>query len=288
MKLLVYGPRKSGTTLLQALLDGHPDIFMIPGEFKLKELHKIYSTYPTEPSWHKKYFSEIRTIYRNQHNKNQDYTALSSKISIESFKKEVLNLVTSSTSLVDLISTETELLIGKLYSHNSPKLIAQKEVGGNTEFVIYLFKSLFPDSKILFIARDSRAITSSVVRERRRRGIQMTPKQIVKEFLLASKVNRHMYKINNLSLNTHLVRYEDLVVDTEEVLSSISRYLEINYDPILTQPTLLGEPTVVKTSSQKTKKINKNRKNWREGLRIHEAITIAGCHLLILGIRRLI
>ena len=38
--VLVYGPRKAGTTLLQNLLDGGKQILMIPVELKIKFMYK--------------------------------------------------------------------------------------------------------------------------------------------------------------------------------------------------------------------------------------------------------
>jgi len=47
--VLVYGPRKAGTTLLHNLLDGNDDLFVYPDELKLKRLARKDVATGTEP-----------------------------------------------------------------------------------------------------------------------------------------------------------------------------------------------------------------------------------------------
>ncbi|MEF8848944.1 MAG: hypothetical protein V5A68_07410, partial [Candidatus Thermoplasmatota archaeon] len=46
--VLIYGPRKAGTTLLDNLLDGNSELFVHPRELKIK--HFINSIWPAQPN----------------------------------------------------------------------------------------------------------------------------------------------------------------------------------------------------------------------------------------------
>ena len=48
--LLIYGPRKGGTTLLQNLHDGSPSIFVYPTELKLKYLGNMLWNFEAGPA----------------------------------------------------------------------------------------------------------------------------------------------------------------------------------------------------------------------------------------------
>ena len=61
--VLVYGPRKSGTTLLHNLLDGGGNVLVVPDEFKLKFILEKMLESPDEKKGF--YLVNGRSYFRN-------------------------------------------------------------------------------------------------------------------------------------------------------------------------------------------------------------------------------
>ena len=275
-KLLIYGPRKSGTTLLQSLIDGHSEITMFPGEFKIKEFFKLYQN---DRMWKEKYVKIAHSIYKNQSKTEQDHQIINNFFSFNSYYEELKRKSKDSADLKSLIDLESNIFSQHLGKNT--QYLGYKEVGGNTEFIVFLFKILFPDSKIILLKRNPKSVVSSIIRDRKKKGSIITVNSIIGELLEAYRINRYIDLINNLNIGVFTLNYEDIISNTEERLVKVADYLELEFETILTVPTTLGTNTIVKTSSKKTEKVEKLTKSWKTGLSIMQILLIQFSSLIL-------
>jgi len=255
--VLVYGPRKAGTTLLQNLLDGTDALAVYPAELKLKYFVK------SRPE------GRLVDAYRAR-----------SRIA------EIASPHFSVGKYQELWRDETDGTLGNLIRHDmahvieasdrplSPKLWAAKEVGGRTEPILQEWRRLFPQGRVLFILRDPLMVTRAVLNDRRRKGRQLSIGQIARETIdplrVVATAARHLNEPG-----TFAIAYEDLVADTPATMRRLANFLGISFDEILTRPTLFGEPIVVRTASRPEKQVFQSQSEWHEGLTLRERRIVA-------------
>jgi hypothetical protein len=259
--LLIYGPRKSGTTLLQNLLDGGEQLLIYPSELKLKYLKDI--TWPSDINAALKMFSEISTVEKV------------SGLNLNNYKNAIL------TPQVPTITGLRELIYNSIISiynniERRPKEIefwAVKEVGGDTDEIIKLWRQMFLNGKILMIIRNPLMVTRSVLRNRRNKGIILSFMDIYKQVKDPFRV---------LSVQSKLfgdptfccISYEELTAQPKRVMSYICRHLNIQFADNFTTPTIFAEPVVVKTSSRIVKHVFNENCRWYSDLTKREIIYV--------------
>jgi hypothetical protein len=151
--VLVYGPRKAGTTLLQRLIDGS-NLYVYPTELKVK----FYASAPwTNQNELVDHFSTVNLVLKRQfENFRSDF-----------YKEIVGQRLPAVRSLRDLILTDVTAAIE---SSPSGEWIgwAAKDVGGDFRTVFRDWKKNFPDSLFVVIVRNPFFVSRSVFRDRRK------------------------------------------------------------------------------------------------------------------------
>lgn len=278
--ILLYGPRKSGSSLLHNLLDGGSKLLMLPGELKIKPLvqkerwkktlvehyvqrgrldfHGLYEGSVFEPETLRArpdYHFEGLTI-------EQTEQLFDVPFYVERLKGMLLDPPEDYPSIVQRdVQAFREAL--KADSKNFT-CWAAKEVGGNTEELIPFFKKIFPRGKVVYIARDPKFVVRSIVMDRRRKGIYLGFRQIWEECVSAQTVLNFIH--NDGISNDVVVIYEKLTENIEAEMQRLTNLLDIPFEPILCQPTTLGQPVVVRTSSQKTTEVFRPAPDWKKDL----------------------
>ncbi len=69
--------------------------------------------------------------------------------------------------------------------------------------------------------------------------------------------------------------YEKLTADTQSEMKRIAAHLEIPFEPVLCEPTTLGVPVVVRTSSHKTTQVFRPEADWKKDLRPTQSSAIS-------------
>lgn len=261
--VLVYGPRKGGTTMLQNLLDRDRDLIMYPVEVKLK--HFTTGFFESSRQAASEYFNLSRIFNNEYPNFNTDH-----------YKKCAQRLKGKKHyNLKEIFCHD----IYSLYSSVREKpyhvsMWAMKEVGGNTPAIMALFKNLFIDGKVIMITRNPLMVTRSIILDRRRRGINMSYRDIFKEFKSAVKVFKWQQKYIHYD-SVHFVTYENLTGGyLENEMKKICDFLNISFSKINKNTTLFGHPTITRTSSKKTSRVFVNVNKWYDSLFLKEIITI--------------
>lgn len=243
--VFILGAHKSGTSLLRGLLDGHPDLFVIPFETHIFQLGGFWVDYPPRrehPSNLR--MEEIKARYRkflvemnNEFNSMAD-SDMRGRIDLDAFN-EAFN--ERSESFRELVEEYFEAIH---QSVNNQKLSSKiRVVEKSVEHAEYAqeLKLLFPGSKFIHIVRNPYSNLVSFRRYLSRRG---SGYPFLYKALSAMKGNYYyLYKNRFLFPNDYFVaRYEDVLTESESTMRKIALFLSINFHPILLQPTSLGKP----------------------------------------------
>jgi hypothetical protein len=265
--ILIYGPRKAGTTLLQRLVDGS-SLYVYPTELKLKKL--VSARWSSKDGLVEKYLQSSLLLKTN-----------GERFDVSHLVAQIRQRLPKATSLREMILTDISAAItasppGKWTGW------AVKEVGGDFDAILNDWKKMFPDSKVLVIVRSPFYVSRSVFRDRRRKnirlGVRSIIQQIIKPWQVIEAIGTHAKRSD-----LHLVYYDDIVSDTEAQMRSIAEFLGIDFVAAMTYPTLFGEPVVVGTASRPDKSIFREQTGFLSELTATEAtllILIGGAFLI--------
>ena len=259
--VLLYGARKAGTTLLQNLCDGGDELIVYPAEMKLKKLRKVL------------WSAEPESILEQYDAKCELEEAPS--LHLENYGKLIASLKDQSIgSLGELIQHHIQILHQCVDGPEwTPKRWAVKEVGGDTDVLIRLWRHMYLSSKIVLILRDPLMTIRSIIRQRRSQKVKMSVSKIFREvrdvFQVVTAISRLMGE-----KSVHIVCYEEMTDDPEKVMRGVCNYLEVNFHEKMTQPTIFGNSVVVNTSSKSTDKVFKTEVSWKNDLTVREVLCV--------------
>ena len=260
--VLVYGPRKGGTTLFQNLLDGGDQVFAYPAELKLKSFVRK----PERERDIEKYFSKSRIPTVDSPHLSQDRYQ---ELWAAALEQRTLR------GLADFIRYDAAAVFASC--SNAPagvEMWCAKEVGGPTMQILEPWRAMFPGSKALFSTRDPLMATRATLNHRRRMGARLTLRQIAFQTYDPMRVVTAQARLLADS-DIFLIAYEDLVADTAGVMAGVADFLGVSSTPKFEAPTIFSEPVVVRTSSRQTTKVFPPATSWRDGLTLREQGTRA-------------
>lgn len=262
--VLVYGPRKAGTTLLQNLLDGGEQLFVYPQELKLKYFVRnppsedVLSTY-----WRESRIPKVRSPL------------------LDLARYAELWKSSGRGGLAELVRRDARFVLEAC--GRKPAALeawAAKEVGGRSEAIFRLWGELFPRGRLLFILRDPLMVTRAVLNERRRLGHRPGLIELVREAVDPMKVVTAQAKwLDDPAVTA--IAYEDLVTDTPVVMRRVAAALGIEEGPFLSRPSLFGEPIVVRTASRAEASVFRDDARWSDGLTLRERIVVGATSAVV-------
>ena len=256
---LVYGPRKSGTTLMLNLLDGAPDLAVHPEELKLS---KLFGTF-----WR---VDNASATFADIAHHNYDFAGENAAAYKDALQGADFD------SLREAI--ERDLQVFSELVHKSPrptKLFVVKEVGGTSRHIVTLFRHLFVDGKVVSVMRRPEMVVRAIVMDRRRKGIRISAKGLVVETVDAMLNLRDQVALAAGSGICSL-KYEELVSDVERNMRRLASFLGVLYSEVMTRPTVLGRDAVVRTSSRDTNKVFRSDRSWYQDLTPREIFFVFG------------
>lgn len=264
MEVLLYGCRKSGTTLFQRLLDGTDELFVHPSETKIKNYIKLNKGKEFPDGFSSMEFNDVYPFYfRAAKKKWADVNSDKYRNLIKSNFKSVKNLE-------DFIQLDIRASMSAMNLKNENIINwAIKEISGNTKEVIHSFLSSFPNGKIIAIYRDPRHIASAVYREKKRTKTKLKFRRVISVAKEPYRILKDLRTLEKLP-QIYRVNYEELVKSPVEVMKGVADFLNIKYSDILTKPTLNGKICTVPSSSKTTTKVFTNKNplsnniNWLE------------------------
>lgn len=242
-KLFIAGHRKTATTMLLNLFDGHPELAVYPTDVNL-----FYGYYPifTEGKFGES--ERIKRIHKVVFDDLYSFDIFNCKDDIEEFRNSFTKHIkgkslTDMRAVVNSMSTAFREVTG--------------QVGDNVKFQIFKETSLeiyasevfdwFPGAKYIHIVRDPRdnyaAIKAGV---KRYETFGDDEKTLLNSVLNRGKLGMKLASINKQTFGGDqykVVRFEDIVSSPEETLRDICNWLSIDYSKNMITPTVLGRPT---------------------------------------------
>jgi len=235
----IAGQAKSGTTLLVALLDNHPELLVLPEETA--------------------YFPTVLTKYAPRGRRAQfDYLTKQSlsnvlfggpckwgKHNYATFPREKF-LETFERAAFDPANAQEDLLVLMVKAYaatqgRSLKTIARwvEKTPANRNHIGAIF-ARFPHAKILVTIRDPRAILAAqIALEKTRRTGRFSTYYVIAHWRVAAKLAR---RVRDGEVPGLVVPYEQLACEPARTMEEVCAYLEIDFDPdtVLT-PTKVGQ-----------------------------------------------
>ena len=286
--VLVYGPRKAGTTLLQSLLDGGATMLMLPDELKLK--YMIRPGWPfgkTAATW---FIERGRSFFENWFRIASDGRSVELTgepavagltgdqvggiLDVGAYAAGLGELLRSGANdPADLLRGDARAFLAAMKSGaSSCQRWASKEVGGDPEKVTELFLRCFPQGHVVYLVRQPEFIVRSIIMDRRRKGKPMSFRRLLHECRDAQNVVNFGH--THASRGGLVVSYETLTADTPHVVGRLCDELGLPRDPVHEGPTTLGRAVVVATSSRQTTKVFRQEADWKKDLTAREVLAI--------------
>jgi protein-tyrosine sulfotransferase len=242
--IFILGAHKSGTSLLRSLLDGHPDLFVIPFESHFFENYNYWITNPyrskrpriLDISGLEDSFVEAIAKYRSKDNKYGDIV-LGDIINLDRFRRKFR--LKKPEDLKMVYEKYMKAIYYSLHGKCLPDQLRVAEKSVENYELVPEFHSLYPKAKFIHILRNPYANIVSLRKFRMKSG---NGYPILSKASLAIH-NSFYYAFKNSSIyeNYLIVKYEDLVSGQDQQLKGIAEFLNIENISLLTTPTVMGE-----------------------------------------------
>ncbi len=273
MKLIfLTGHRKSGTTLLHKLFDGHPGICVYPVDLGI--LYAYFPAFTSDPDIDDPALLQ-RLVEVVRHGFAREDAGIDDHGFVEVFKEQLAgkDLRSKSAVLTALLGSWQE------FTGADPSLpILVKE----TSQAIYFdeFLAAFPEMRMVNLLRDPRDNFSAI-----KAGVQQYYSKLGEgDFeALASLINRARMDFRAGAVNAAEnpdafcnLRFEDLVADPETAMKNLAEFLDVSFDQTLLTPTMLGKGFAgnsydgLKFAGVSTQNIGR----WRDRISTKEAMII--------------
>lgn len=280
--LLIFGPRKAGTTLLHNLLDGGSELLMIPGELRLHRFQRKIDSSPHDFTRHyldegRLYFGSMLVWQNEQPQANPDFTfdGLSHEqtddiFDVEGYVSQLRQALacppTTPRQMVDF-DTKAFLSAVKRLPPNL-KFLASKEISTRPETTLKFWQELYPEGRIIYLVRQPEFIVRSILNDRRRTGRRLSMRKIWFHCIEAQHLINFAYETSHWAPEKRpiFLSYEAMTTSPETIMRHVASHLGIPFEPVLTKPTTLGRSMVVRTSSRATTEVFQQAPAWQNGL----------------------
>lgn len=271
--LFLCGFPRSGTTYLLSLLDDHPQLLVFPEETRLRKM--------LDYSPEKRLEYLLRKIEVMATPSLEGHRVVGSGVGeyrVENFQRFRAHLIerfqASGGSAADLLDSLFQAY-GAEVGKNAEDMKYCVEKTPSNELFLEQFFGFWPRARAVLIVRDPRAAVHSAFQKKQRGKLSFEGH--VEEWgrsLLAWTASSARFPDRCL-----LLRYEDLVSDTERSMKRLSAFLEIDFEPSLLVTTKMGhEWTGVSSTGSTVKGFRAAlHERWRDDLDPERLRLIENC-----------
>lgn len=246
--VFICGVHRSGTTLVQNLMDGHPQLAVLPSEgtfytnqeLKLKQLPVDARRQYLGTEWLRRMANPI----------NQSPYFLLGRS--DEFRSPYVDFARCFLAWWDALSHKentqwphSAIVLAYASCTNNLKASYWVDKTPTNERFLKRIWTEFPDAKIIHVVRDPIAILAS--RKVMEPGI--TLRNALRYLKISYRVATEDAIVHNPRFS--LVRYEDLCNDPDEIMTNMANFLEIENTPGLKQATTTGIATHANSSFKK-------------------------------------
>ena len=243
--LFIGGCPKSGTTLLLALLDNHPQLVVLPEETFYLEDRRIYLALKNHQARLRRLLekTDLRLLAKGRFEgapyadsaDARDYTGFDYNRFV-ALAEELVNRPWMNDSL---LFSEIIRAYGMVLGGDWRNCVRWVEKSTSNEVRAEALEELFPDARLVQVVRDPRAVFAS----RKKRlmnhyGCHTKAHRLVREW------NRSYQEIPRLRRDPSrflVIRYEDLVRNAKDVMQAVCRLGGFDFIEGMLQPTRAGE-----------------------------------------------
>lgn len=237
LPILIGGYRKSGTTLLASLLDGHSQVAVFPEEtFFLRKLHREPDLSVAEAvSWltARRRFGKrlasgrVEGLFGNLDYSDFDHDAWRQQIITQAEASQITH-ADLLTILVSAYMTQTGQTHKRYWLEKSP---------GN-ELYLRFPQAWYADWRFIYVVRDPRDAYLSYARKKKIEGQPtLTVEQFVFDWMRSWQSWQQYHAQGQRGL---LIKFESLAESPDETMARLGRFLGIEPEPILLTPTRHG------------------------------------------------
>jgi len=236
----IAGQAKSGTTLLAALLDGHPEVLVLPQETAyFPTVLRKYGRAGRQAQFDyltKESFS--RVLFGGEPKwREHEYKDFPQQKFLQTFKRIAFDAANAQRDLLALMAEAYAATTG-LPLDRIQRWI--EKTPANRNHVDEIF-ARFPQAKLLVTLRDPRAILATqVALEQTRKTNRFSVYYVIAHWRVAAKLAR---RVRAGDVPGSFVQFEKLVSEPATAVKSICDYLEIQFVPeVVLMPTKIGQP----------------------------------------------
>jgi hypothetical protein len=223
--LFVIGNPRSGTSLLRLILSSHSEIIIPP------ECGFIIWLYPNFKDW-----VLMDSSTPSARGKYLDSLFASKKFDTWGLKRMLLNNLIIERQPYDYATLCALTYLAYASKHSSKPTIWGDKNNFHTDFLPTL-SEIYPNARFLHLVRDGRDVACSYREVMKQKSLSpYAPKLKTDIKSIAIEWSNNVLKVedylDSLSSSKRLtIRYEDLVKDTESILSMICTWLKLTYEP---------------------------------------------------------
>jgi hypothetical protein len=247
----IAGPAKSGTTLLTALLDGHPELLVLPEET---------AYFPTAL---RKYAGQSRRAqfdYLTQHSLAnvlfgapckwgvRDYSHFSTRDLLAAFAQAAFAPANAQRDLLVLLLESYARVLGRPL--DEVRYWVEK-TPANRDHLGAIF-SRFPQGKVLLTIRDPRALLAAQIQlEKNRRLRRFSVYLTVKHWRTAARLALEQEAGDTRNEQILVVGFSRLLQEPDAAMRRVCAFLDIDYRANLLRPTKIGRLWTGNSSAQR-------------------------------------
>jgi hypothetical protein len=243
--LFIGGCPKSGTTLLLAMLDSHPQLVVLPEEtFYLEDRRHYLELKDNQAKLHRLLErTDIRLLARGYFEPARECNSVDARnytrFDYKRFVALVEDLANQSWMNDSLLFSEMIRAYSMVLETDWRNCVRWVEKSTSNEVRADALNELFPDAKLIQIVRDPRAVFAS-----RKRRMMNVAGRYTKAHRLVREWNRSSQEIPPLRRNPArflVIRYEDLVGKPDEIMKTVCKLSGIEFTSTILEPTRAGE-----------------------------------------------
>lgn len=279
--VFILGCHKSGTSLLRAMLDGHPELFVLPMETEYFLHAGAWVDYPMRArTYLERDWAEIRASLiaavgdQNERGDRYGDGMVPGGYDLERLQASLPTQRPESHQEAFawyMAALSQSLGAGEL---DPGARVVEKSVMHH-EFACHL-QAMYPDAVFLHVVRNPYATLVALRRSRQKRSGRMPLLRVFLDTIQSSFY--HLSRNRALLPNYHAVRYEDLLTDAPGVMQRVCEWTGLAPTHELDAPTLLGQPWKGNSSSDSDFKgvSRAPLDDWKEEISALEAGLVTG------------
>ena len=236
----IAGQAKSGTTLLAALLDGHPEVLVLPQETAyFPTVLRKYGNAGRRAQFDyltKESFS--RVLFGGEPKwREHEYKDFPQQKFLQTFERLAFDPANAQRELLALMAEAYAATLGISLDRIQRWI---EKTPANRNHVDEIF-ARFPQAKLMVTLRDPRAVLATqIALEQTRRTKRFSVYYVIAHWRVAAKLARRVRAGDVPGL---FVQFEQLVSEPTTAAKNMCDYLEIQFVPeVVLMPTKIGQP----------------------------------------------